>query len=163
MSHTLEDAEFMKIALEEAREAFFAGEVPIGAVAVEDGKIIARARNRVEECASVSCHAEFEVIRQVEKLRGDWRMQGITIYVTKEPCPMCAGMLVNCRVNRIVYGLSDSKTGGCGGAIDIPGMENSLWHPDVTANVLAEESLALIQEFFQNRRQKKGEFPAKAI
>ena len=154
MNPTADDAFFMKAALLEAQEAFSAGEVPIGAVAVENGIIIARGRNRVEECSSVSCHAEFEVIRMVEKLRGDWRMQGITIYVTKEPCPMCAGMLVNSRVSRIVFGLTDSKTGGCGGAIDIPAMPENLWHPEVTGSVLADESLKLIQQFFQNRRQK---------
>ena len=150
----LPDAVFMKAALDEAQAAFDAGEVPIGAVAVENGVIIARGRNRVEECKSVSCHAEFEVIRNVEKLRGDWRMHDITIYVTKEPCPMCAGMLVNSRVSRIVFGVHDSKTGGCGGAVDIPGIKESLWHPDVTSGVLEEESLQLIQKFFQNRRKK---------
>ena len=148
------DEVFMRAALVEAYAACEAGEVPIGAVAVENGVIIARGRNRVEECKSVSCHAEFEAIKAVEKLRGDWRMQDITLYVTKEPCPMCAGMLVNSRVSRIVFGLRDSKTGGCGGAVDIPGMQESLWHPEVTGGVLEEESLQLIQKFFQDRRKK---------
>lgn len=149
------DEVFMRSALEEAYAAFEAGEVPIGAVAVENGVIIAHGRNRVEECKSVSCHAEFEAIKGVEKRRGDWRMQDITLYVTKEPCPMCAGMLVNSRVSRIVFGLRDSKTGGCGGAADIPGMKENLWHPEVLGGVLEEESLQLIQKFFQNRRKKK--------
>ena len=155
MNQGTDDESFMREALLEAQEAFVSGEVPIGAVAVENGVIIARGRNRVEECSSVSCHAEFEVIRMVEKLRGDWRMQDITVYVTKEPCPMCAGMLVNSRVSRIVFGLPDSKTGGCGGAINIPSMPESLWHPEVVGGVLADESLKLIQQFFQNRRQKR--------
>ena len=150
----MQDAEFMRSALDEARKAFEAGEVPIGAVAVENGVIISRARNRVEENNSVCCHAEIEAIREVEKLRGDWRMHGITLYVTKEPCPMCAGFLVNCRVDRIVFGLPDSKTGACGGAVDIPNMPESLWHPAVTGGISADESLALIQNFFKNRRKK---------
>lgn len=156
MSHTAEtDAVFMAEALKEAELAFSSGEVPIGAVAVENNIIIARGRNRVEECKSVSCHAEFEVIREVEKLRADWRMQDITIYVTKEPCPMCAGMLVNCRVKRIVFGVHDSKTGGCGGAVDIPDIPENLWHPEVTGGVLQEEALELIRKFFRNRRNSK--------
>ena len=149
-----DDIFFMQQALEEAQAAFDAGEVPIGAVAVADGVIISRGRNRVEECKSVSCHAEFVAIREVEKIRGDWRMQDITLYVTKEPCPMCAGMLVNSRVKRIVFGVHDPKTGGCGGGIDIPAMPENLWHPEVTGGVLADESRTLIQRFFQSRRKK---------
>ena len=149
-----DDIFFMQEALKEAENAFANGEVPIGAVAVADGKIIARGRNKVEESESVSCHAEFEAIRQVEKLRSDWRMQDITLYVTKEPCFMCAGMLVNSRVKRIVFGVADPKTGGCGGGLDIPNFPENLWHPEVTGNVLADESLALIQRFFQQRRKK---------
>ena len=149
-----EDVFFMHKALVLAQEAFDAGEVPIGAVAVADGVVIASGRNRVEECKSVSCHAEFVALRQVELMRGDWRMQDITLYVTKEPCPMCAGMLVNSRVKRVVFGVCDAKTGGCGGALDIPGMPENLWHPEVKGGVLAEESLLLIQRFFQSRRKK---------
>ena len=149
------DELFMRSALDEALLAGAAGEVPIGAVAVENGVIIARGRNRVEAGKSVICHAEIEAVREVEKLRGDWRMHGITVYVTKEPCPMCAGFLVNCRVDRIVYGLPDSKTGGCGGAINIPELPGNLWHPKVTGGISAEISLKLIQEFFQKRRKKE--------
>ncbi|MBQ7396834.1 MAG: nucleoside deaminase [Lentisphaeria bacterium] len=149
-----EDLLFMRAALEQAELAFKAGEVPIGAVAVENGNVIAVGRNRVEECKSVSSHAEFEVIKQIEALRGDWRMQDITLYVTKEPCFMCSGMLINSRVKRIVFGVRDSKTGGCGGAVDLPSVPENLWHPEVEGGVLEEECLSLIQQFFRERRKK---------
>ena len=100
---TSDDLFFMSEALKEAQKAADAGEVPIGAVAVKDGLIAARSSNRVEANHSVSAHAEFEVLRQLEKQLGDWRMTGYTIYVTKEPCLMCAGMLINARFSRIVF------------------------------------------------------------
>ena len=149
-----DDIRFMQEALEEAKKAFAAGEVPIGAVAVENGVIISRGRNRVEELSSVSGHAEFQVLKELEALRGDWRMQEITIYVTKEPCFMCAGMLVNARFARIVYGLQDAKTGGCGGSLNIPEHPDNLWHPEVTSGVLADEAKELIQSFFKGRREQ---------
>ncbi len=149
-----DDIRFMQEALLEAEKAFDAGEVPIGAVAVENGVIIARGHNRVEELSSVSCHAEFQVLEQLEKIRGDWRMQGVTLYVTKEPCFMCSGMLVNARFDRIVYGLEDSRTGGCGGSLNIPSHPENLWHPEVTGNILSGESLTLIQNFFKKRRKE---------
>ena len=151
----MQDAEFMRSALDEARKAFEAGEVPIGAVAVENGVIISRGRNRVEENNSVCCHAEIEAIREVEKLRGDWRMHGITLYVTKEPCPMCAGMLVNSRIKRIVYGAGDPAGGFCGGAFDINSIPGLLWHPEITGGVCGDESLELIRQFFRSRRAAK--------
>ena len=96
----MSDAEFMRAALAEAEAAAAAGEVPIGAVAVRDGVIVARARNRVEERHSVSAHAEFVLLGELERQTGDWRMSDYTFYVTKEPCPMCAGMLINARVTQ---------------------------------------------------------------
>ena len=152
-----DDAYFMREALRCAEMAAQSGEVPIGAVAVRDGRIVAVGRNRVEELHSVAAHAEFEVIRQLEAELGDWRMSDITLYVTKEPCPMCAGMLVNCRVRRIVYGVPDAAGGGCGGALDITGCPTLLWRPEVTGGVLAEESLRLLQKFFRSRRNAAGE------
>ena len=152
---TADDEFFMRAALEQAHLAALAGEVPVGAVAVADGSIVASGRNRVEELHSVSAHAEFEVVRQLEKLRGDWRMSDVDVYVTKEPCPMCAGMLVNCRVRRIVFGAPDPAGGGCGGALDISGHPTLLWHPEVKGGVLAAESLELLKEFFRGRRGEK--------
>ena len=149
------DERFMREALAQAREAAAAGEVPVGAVAVLDGRIVAAGRNRVEELHSVSAHAEFEVVRKLEESRGDWRMSDVDVYVTKEPCPMCAGMLVNCRVRRIVFGAADPAGGGCGGALDVTGCPTLLWSPSVAGGVLADESRELLKEFFRCRRSEK--------
>lgn len=148
-----DDIRFMREALKLAAEAAENGEVPVGAVAVADGNIVAAGRNRVEEKHSVSAHAEFEVLRQLEEAVGDWRMSEYTLYVTKEPCPMCAGMLVNARMGRIVYGVSDPAGGGCGGALDITGCPTLLWSPQITGGVLADESRELLRDFFRSRRQ----------
>jgi tRNA(adenine34) deaminase len=150
-----DDLRFMREALAEAQRAFDAGEVPIGAVAVENGVVTARGYNRVEELSSVSGHAEFQVLKELERLYGDWRMQNITLYVTKEPCFMCAGMIVNARFKRVVFGLDDPKTGGCGGSINIPAHQDNLWHPEVTGGILADEAKQLIRTFFQKRRKEQ--------
>lgn len=153
-----EDAVFMAEALAEAEKAGADGEVPIGAVAVWNGMILARARNCVEKNHTVSSHAEFEVLRQLEKQLADWRMTGITVYITKEPCLMCAGMLINARFSRIVFGMRDPAGGGCGGAVDLPGLPGVLWHPEVTGGVLEEECSKLIRDFFagvRGRSKKK--------
>ena len=148
-----DDVRFMREALKLAQEAALAGEVPVGAVAVANGRIVASGRNRVEEKHSVSAHAEFEVLHQLEELSKDWRMSDYTIYVTKEPCPMCAGMLVNSRIDRIVYGVPDPSGGGCGGAFDICSCPTLLWAPQVTGGVLADEARELLQRFFRSRRE----------
>ena len=148
-----DDVRFMREALKLAEEAAQAGEVPVGAVAVAGDHIVASGRNRVEEKHSVSAHAEFEVLHQLEELSKDWRMSGYTIYVTKEPCPMCAGMLVNSRIARIVYGVPDPSGGGCGGAFDICACPTLLWSPQVTGGVLADEARELLQRFFRSRRE----------
>ena len=150
-----DDERFMRAALEQARLAALAGEVPVGAVAVVNGRIVAAGRNRVEERRSVSAHAEFEVVRLLEESRGDWRMSDVDVYVTKEPCPMCAGMLVNCRVRRIVFGVADPAGGGCGGALDVTGHPTLLWRPEVAGGVLADEARELLKEFFRCRRGEK--------
>ena len=151
----MSDDFFMAEALKEAAAAAAAGEVPIGAVAVKDGVIVARARNQVEELHSVSAHAEFMLLHELEKLYGDWRMSDFTFYITKEPCPMCAGMLINSRVKRVVFGIGDPAGGGLGGAFDLNEIPGLLWHCEVTSGVLAEESLSLIQDFFRKRRAGK--------
>ncbi len=151
----MNDEFFMAEALREAEAAASAGEVPIGAVAVKDGIICARARNRVEELHSVSAHAEFLLLHELEKLSGDWRMSDYTFYVTKEPCPMCAGMLINSRVKRVVFGISDPAGGAFGGAFNLNDIPGLLWHCEVASGVLADESLALIRNFFRSRRKEK--------
>lgn len=145
---TAEDLEFMREALKEASLAGASGEVPIGAVAVKDGVICARGRNQVERNHSVTSHAEICVLHQLEEQLNDWRMTGYTLYVTKEPCLMCAGMLINARFSRIVFGLRDPAGGGCGGAVDLPALPGVLWHPEVEGGVLEEECGAVIKDFF---------------
>ena len=149
------DIDFMRLALAEAEKAADAGEVPIGAVVVKDGIVIARGRNRVEEKHSVSAHAEFEAIHEAEIILNDWRMSDCSIYVTKEPCPMCAGMLINSRIKRIVYGAGDPAGGFCGGAFDINSIPGLLWHPEMAGGVCGDESLELIRQFFRSRRAAK--------
>ena len=151
----MSDDFFMAEALKEAAAAAAAGEAPIGAVAVKDGVICARARNRVEELHTVAAHAEFLLLHEVEKLTGDWRMSDFTFYVTKEPCPMCAGMLINARVKRVVYGVSDPASGGMGGAFDLNQIPGLLWHCECTSGVMADEALTLIRDFFRKRRMAK--------
>lgn len=150
----MNDETFMRLALKEAEKAAAAGEVPIGAVAVRDGRVVASARNRVEEKHSVTAHAEFELIRQLEEIQQDWRMSDYTVYVTKEPCPMCAGMLINCRVKRIVFGAGDAAGGFCGGAFDINSVPGLLWHCEVDGGVCAGEALELLRSFFKKRRSE---------
>ena len=148
----MNDILFMREALAEAELAAVAGEVPIGAVAVRDGVIVARAHNQVEELHTVAAHAEFQLLHKLEAISCDWRMSDYTFYITKEPCPMCAGMLINARVKRVVFGVSDPAAGGMGGAFDLNAVPGLLWHCEVCSGVLAEESLALLRDFFRKRR-----------
>ena len=155
MCNLSDDEFFMQTALKEAEAAATRGEVPIGAVAVIDGKIIAKAGNRVEERKTVTAHAELEVLHIAEEYLNDWRMENVTVYVTKEPCAMCAGALVNARVKRIVYGLSDPRSGCCGSALDITGFSGMLWQIPITGGVLADESSRLIKDFFKAARRRE--------
>lgn len=150
---------FMRAALAQAELAAAEGEVPVGAVAVRDGQIIAAARNRVEAAGSATAHAEFELLRAAEAAVGGRRMDEVDFYVTKEPCPMCAGMLVNARVRRLVFGVGDPHGGGCGGALDITGHPGMLWHVAVTGGVLADECRTLLETFFRHARQRKAPLP----
>lgn len=150
----------MTLALEHAKEAARAGEVPVAAVASIGGKAVASARNRVEECRSATAHAELELLRKLEQLRGDWRMEDVTVYVTKEPCPMCAGAMVNARVRRIVYGVADPRFGGCS-VFGIPDRAGSLWRPEVTPGICAAEARDLLAAFFRKARSVKRELPVR--
>ncbi len=144
----------MRMALTLAHEAAAAGETPIGAVAVIGGEAVGSARNRVEEKQSSSAHAELELLHELENRRGDWRMEDVTVYVTKEPCPMCAGALVNARVRRIVYGVADPRFGGCS-VFGIPAHPGALFHPEVTGGVCAGEAAALLAKFFREARAER--------
>jgi tRNA(adenine34) deaminase len=150
------DAYFMGQALREARKAYAAEEVPIGAVIVREGKIIARAWNQVETLRDATAHAEMIALSAAQVALGDWRLEGCTLYVTKEPCPMCAGAIVHCRPGRVVFGCPDPKAGAAGGWINLLDANPPLNHRcEITSGVLGEESVYLLQSFFREARERK--------
>jgi tRNA(adenine34) deaminase len=150
------DAHFMAQALREAHKAYAAGEVPVGAVVVHKGRIIARAWNQVETLSDATAHAEMLALTAAQQALGDWRLQNCTLYVTKEPCPMCAGAIVHCRPERVVFGCPDPKGGAAGGWINLLEANPPLNHRcDITAGVLGGDCLQLIQQFFREAREKK--------
>lgn len=143
----------MSRALEVAREAGGRGEVPVGAVLVDsEGREVASAGNEVEARKDGTAHAELIVLQQGSARLGEWRLTGCTLYVTKEPCAMCAGAIVNCRVGLLVYGAPDPRMGAAGGALDITGFGGMLHRPKLLSGILADESSELLREFFRNRR-----------
>lgn len=148
------DELFMRRALALAREAAREGEVPVGAVIVKDGEVIAEGRNRRETGKNALCHAELEAIGQACRLLGGWRLWQCELFVTLEPCPMCAGAIINARIPRVVYGARDPKAGSCGSVINL--FELPYNHsPELCAGVLAEECAALLTDFFKKLRNKK--------
>lgn len=148
------DELFMRRALALAREAAREGEVPVGAVIVKDGKVIAEGRNRRETGKNALCHAELEAIGQACRLLGGWRLWQCELFVTLEPCPMCAGAIINARIPRVVYGARDPKAGSCGSVINL--FELPYNHsPELCAGVLAEECAVLLTDFFKKLRDKK--------
>jgi tRNA(adenine34) deaminase len=148
------DQNYMQEALIEAMKAFDKGEVPIGAVLVHNGQIIARDHNRREELADPTAHAEILVMRQAGKTLGGWRLPNTTVYVTIEPCPMCAGALVQSRVSRIVYGAPDVKAGAVHSLYTITEDDRLNHRLSVTAGILAEECSELMRHFFRSRRKQ---------
>lgn len=146
-----EDKQYMLRALELARDAYNAGEVPVGCVVVRKGQIVGRGRNRRESGKNALGHAELEAIDEACKALGGWRLWECTLYVTLEPCPMCAGAIVNARIPRVVYGASDKKCGACGSVCNLFSMEFN-HHPQVEKGILEEECGALLKDFFQNLR-----------
>lgn len=150
------DVYFMGQAMREALKAYEASEVPVGAVVVHEGKIIGRAWNQVETLKDATAHAEMLALTAAQQALGDWRLENCTLYVTKEPCPMCAGAIVHCRPSRVVFGCSDTKAGAAGGWINLLESNPPLNHRcEVTSGVLGDESLALLQSFFREARQRK--------
>lgn len=145
------DREFMAEALALAKEAALVGEVPVGCVIVRGDQIVGRGRNRRESDKTALGHAELDAIRQACQTLGGWRLWECTLYVTLEPCPMCAGAIVNARIPRVVYGAKDTKSGACGSVCDLFSMDFN-HHPAVEAGILEEESAALLSDFFQNLR-----------
>ena len=154
----MEDLDFMTAALELAREAAESGEVPVGCVITRNGQIVGRGRNRREEGKNALAHAEIEAINDACKNLGGWRLWECTLYVTLEPCPMCAGAIVNARIPRVVFGASDAKCGACGSVCDIFTMDFN-HRPQVETGLLAEESSKLLAEFFQNLRLELRDRP----
>lgn len=151
------DIKYMQMAIEEARRAARVGEVPVGTVVVCDGEVIAQARNEREERASATAHAEILAIEEASKKLGRWRLSDCTIYVTKEPCPMCAGAIFQARMKRLVFGPSDQKSGAAGTLYNIVQDERLNWQLEVTRGVLQEENVKLLQDFFRERRTKAKE------
>ncbi len=150
------DVWFMGQALREARKAYAATEVPVGAVVVHEGRVIARAWNQVETLKDATAHAEMLALTAAQQAVGDWRLENCTLYVTKEPCPMCAGAIVHCRPERVVFGCPDAKAGAAGGWINLLEANPPLNHRcEITSGILGEECLALIQTFFREAREKK--------
>ena len=147
------DEHYMEAALELAQEAYVRGEVPIGAVLVRDGEILARNHNRREELKDATAHAEILVLREAGRLIGGWRLTGTTLYVTLEPCPMCAGALVQARVSRLVYGTRDPKGGAAASLYNITSDPRLNHRLAVEEGILRERCAALLQKFFKERRE----------
>jgi tRNA(adenine34) deaminase len=147
------DEEVMRLALAQAEVAAERGETPIGAVVVRDGEVIAAAGNERELRADPTAHAEVLALRAAAALLGGWRIPDSTIYVTLEPCAMCAGAIVLARVPRVVFAAADPKAGAAGSVIDVLGEPRLNHRPEVVAGVLAEEASALLRAFFAARRE----------
>ena len=144
--------DYMHQALTLAREAAAHGEVPVGCVIVRDGKIIGRGRNRREEKQAVSSHAEMEAMAQANEVLGSWRLEDCDLYVTLEPCPMCAGAILNARVRRVFYGVRDRAMGACGGVLNLF-MEDFPHHPQLVGGILAEDCQTVLSAFFKELRK----------
>jgi tRNA(adenine34) deaminase len=146
------DDYFMGEALRQAAKACEAGEVPVGAVIVREGRVIARAFNQVELLKDATAHAEMLALTQAEEVMGDWRLTDCTLYVTKEPCPMCAGAIVHTRLARVVFGASDLKAGAAGSAMNLLQFPTLNHRCEITRGVCEAECRALLQNFFAAQR-----------
>ena len=148
----MEREDYMREALALAREAAAAGEVPVGCVIVRRGAIVGRGRNRREERQAVSSHAEMEAMAQANTALGTWRLDDCELYVTLEPCPMCAGAILNARIPRVYYGARDETFGACGGVLNLF-MEEFPHRPALVGGILAEDCRAVLAEFFASLRK----------
>ncbi len=146
------DERFMRAALREAEKAFRAAEVPVGAVVVREGRILGRGHNRTEQRQDATQHAELLALRQAARRLGTWRLLDCDVYVTLEPCAMCAGAMVWSRVRRIVYGAPDPKAGACGSVLRVAGNPKLNHIPLVSKGVLQDPSARLLRDFFRARR-----------
>jgi len=151
----MSDEIFMRAALELAREAENLGEVPVGAVVVKDGEIVGRGFNAPISHRDPSAHAEMMALRDAAQQLGNYRLAGCELFVTLEPCLMCAGAIMHARIARVVYGASDPKTGVCGSVLDVFAEQRLNHHAEVTGGVLAEECGAMLSNFFAVRRRQQ--------
>ena len=154
----MEDIFYMQQALLLAKEAADAGEVPVGCVIVRNGQIVGRGRNRRETDKTALAHAEVEAIADACRNLGGWRLWDCTMYVTLEPCPMCAGAIINARIPRVVCGAKDAKAGSCGSVCDLFSMDYN-HHPAIEFGLCEAEATALLSDFFQNLRLTLRERP----
>ncbi len=151
-----DDVKGMRLALAEAERAYALGEVPIGAVVMDGaGNIVSTGHNLRESEHDATAHAELIAIRRACRALGRWRLTGMTLYVTIEPCPMCAGAIVMSRISRVVYGAADSKAGACESLFNIPGCMTLNHRPEVHGQVMADECHAIMRRFFNERRKKE--------
>jgi tRNA(adenine34) deaminase len=146
------DEDFIREAVKEAEKAVEYGEVPVGAIIVYEGRIVARAFNRRETSGDPTAHAEILALREAAKLRQHWRLSGMTLYCTLEPCAMCAGAMVQARIMRLVYGAKDPKAGAAGSLLNLVQDERMNHRLEVTAGILAEDCGNLLKRFFSERR-----------
>ena len=151
------DEAFMREALRQAQKAYEAAEVPVGAIVVRAGRIIARAWNQVELLKDATAHAEMLALTQAEAAVGDWRLTECDLYVTKEPCAMCAGALVHTRIRRVIFGCTDPAAGAAGSVINLLQMPALNHRCDIASGVLQDECAAILQNFFRQRRDEETE------
>ena len=147
------DEDFMREAIKEAKSAMSIGEIPIGAVVVKDGAVVGRGYNRRAVCGSPFDHAEMAALRDASEHLQSWRFDDCTLYVTLEPCVMCAGAVVQCRVSRLVYGARDAKAGAAGSLYDVPNDPRMYHRCSVTSGVLRRECAKLLWDFFAEKRR----------
>ena len=152
----MDHEKYMRMALELAAQAEGDGDVPVGCVIVKDGQVIGRGRNRREERGDATAHAEVEAIRDACARTGSWRLTDCTLYVTLEPCPMCAGAIINSRIRTLRYGTRDDKAGCCGSVLNLF-EERFNHHPRIYQGPLKEECEGQLQDFFRGLREKDGE------
>src|ERR1700716_2242230 len=148
------DEDYMREALRLAKKAYAAEEVPVGAVVVRAGKIIARAYNQVELLKDATAHAEMLALTQAEAAVGDWRLTDCDLYVTKEPCPMCAGALVHTRIRRVIFGCTDPSAGAAGSVMNLLQMPALNHRCDIASGILQHECAAILPNFFRKRRSE---------
>src|SRR5713101_2415234 len=153
------DEAFMREALRQAQKAYEADEVPVGAVVVRAGRIIARACNQVELLKDVTAHAEMLALTQAEAAVGDWRLLDCDLYVTKEPCAMCAGAIVHVRLRRLIFGCADPRAGAAGSVINLLQLPSLNHWCEIISGVLQNECAAILQNFFQEKRATQADMP----